>query len=314
MFQPIKPVYVAAEGGSFISLGSGVHVVAAVPPNRGDGDWGALTDSNRFARVRGERISGLGVETALSQIGYVKAEPSDKRAVKLLDELAARAGIKAVEEASKATAQRLTETLGGQKVTLVPFDATQAITEVEVAPPENFYSVVLGLGVGLSSGNVKAYAQINGDARMADFQVNSNWVVPAGQDPAAMPRVSDYGGPVEEAMFLLAATGLGTLIGEPHLRVLEDIPLDDQMPRGAMALQLEGGDVLAVGIDAGDELLVRLVRNGQVVRERSGLIELNGRIGLAAAVGSITAILALDAWANAPVKGAKSKAKLAKAA
>jgi hypothetical protein len=302
--KKIKAALVATAATKALLFNGNREVVAAVPPSVGDKHWGAIDAQGRFVRFSGAKLGGLGVEKFLLNQGYVPAEPGDPRATRLLDQLAARAAVKTAEEASQRASSAMQERFAGQRVMVVPFAANKPAQEALIKQTTmSVMSVILGMGVGMSSGVVQTeYRPEDKTLRTQDVQVNAEWICPEGEDPSTMPRVSDYGGPVEEAGFLLTNIGLTEFIGSPHLECPVEPADDDPMPRGAMQLRLkEDGSILKVGIDAMDELVVQLWRNGAMVRERHGILEIGGNqaVNVGNCVGSILGIVVLDAWAQA---------------
>ena len=106
-----------------------------------------------------------------------------------------------------------------------------------------------------------------------------------------MPRSTEYGGPIETAAYLIANSGLASVSGPMHV---DDKPdMSNPFPCGHMTLSLTNSvDEIEIGIDAGDELVVRYLRAGAVVCQRQGLDTAGGKtIRLGDAIGSIAAIL-----------------------
>src|SRR5690606_21648296 len=100
------------------------------------------------------------------------------------------------------------------------------------------------------------------------------------------PRVSEYGGLIDMAAFILVNSGLASFAGRPHLEV-NDEESDGDFSRGRLVLRLKGGDSLQIGVDGIDVLVVQYIREGQVVYARRGLIG----VTVKDAVGSIAAAL-----------------------
>src|SRR5690606_27089077 len=91
---------------------------------------------------------------------------------------------------------------------------------------------------------------------MNGFQLSEGWIAGPGVDPASLPRPTEYGGPVEMATYIIGNSGLGQLEGHPHLELREE-ETDPNFARGRLAIRLKSGDVLHVGVDAMDELVVQ---------------------------------------------------------
>lgn len=312
-FKKIKAVLVQNETEKRLKLNNGASLVAAVPPSVGDKTWGVIDTRGKFVRISGSKLGTLGVEKALLGLGYTKAEPGNPAAEKLLDELAGRTAIKVVEAASQEVASSLQKQYAGQRVQVVPFSAREPISQALIKGATSSMCVALGMGAALSSGMVQVhYCPEDKSVRSHDIEVNRHWIVPIETDTAGTPRVSDYGGPVEEAAFMIQNLGLAVIQGDPHLVMPEETGLQDPMPRGRMTLALPDSGEIRVGIDAGDELVVELWREGSLRQVRRGMLEIGGNnaVNVGNAVGSILAVLALEQW---KLSGAP-KRKMAKAA
>lgn len=303
-----KPIYVVGPNSTHLNLNSS-NVVAIRPIAVGEDYSLCLTDAGRFIRLKGSRIAGIGVEKHVIALGYTKAAASHPMATKLADKIAILDGIELVEKASQDRAVVLQREFGGQRVRYVPFDPAQEIMTAEITPPDNSFCVAMGLANGLSAGVVKV--QYRADAeRKHDIVLCDGWIVPLDEDPTLLPRSSSYGGLLEEAAFVIANAGLARLSGAMQVQVEPDA--NDKFPRGSLRLDMiNSSDYIIVGVDAGDELVVRYIRDDcELAHERLGVDPFHcSHLRLADFVGAIAAVIVMErAIREAPAPRMKKKA------
>lgn len=292
-------IYVGVNGAT-LSLTNGKGV-AVYPAQKGDKESYILMDSGKKAVLKGSRINGVGVARFLTENGFALAEPGNSQAAILADMLDCQDGTKLVEEASQRKAAQLQHRFANQVCTFVPFASEKPVLQVTVTEPRGFTSVMFDMLSGFSAGVVQI-EHIPGSG-MLDASTSAGWLVGPDDDATVMPRVSEYGGIVEHAAYVICHSGLATLVGDPHMHMDDDAAVDAPFPRGSLVLALENGDRIQVGIDAADELVVHYVRDGSVLYSRTGMTKPR----LAEVIGDIAAVMVrvrdLDA---AP---AKKKAK-----
>lgn len=306
-----KPIYIAPMGHG-IGLQSGAKIVAIRPPCKGEKYSMCMTSAGKFVRLEGQRINGVGVERYLLSAGYTVAQDGDSNAATLQDRIDIRDGIKLVEDASQQQASALQSRLGGKMCTYVPFDPTKPIAQVVIKSNPMFQVTTLDLGNGINMASV----QIDWDKSprgMGDLCLSNGWI--GNEQTVAVPRNTEYGGPVELAAFIIANVGLGTLQAPYNLVMAEDAQVDAPYPRGMMVLSLSGlddNDTLVVGIDAGDELVAQyLDATGTEVCRRSGIDPIGSGIRLCDCIGAIAGVLVKakrikEAAEHRPAKGRKA--------
>ncbi|WP_157643816.1 hypothetical protein [Burkholderia ubonensis] len=278
-------VYVGINGATLaLSTGKGV---AVYPAMKGESKSYVLLDNGRVAVIKGARINGVGVARFLKENGFDLALPSDPMAVKLADYLDTQDGLELVESASIKKAQELQRELEGKTCTFVPFDGERPSVEVFVTPREGYGVVSFDLVNGFSSGTVETAFNVKSGLG-SDLALSAGWLVGPTGDATKMPRNTEYGGPVEHAVFVMCNCGLGSVVGAPNLVMAgEDAGEDVEYPRGKLEMALNNGDHIRVGINGGDEPEVTYLRDGVALYTRTGLY--GTRLG--EAVGAIAAVM-----------------------
>ena len=279
--------------------------VAICLPGKGEKKTYFLYSSGRSGYIEGSRIRGVGVKRFFAEQGFELASEQDPRAIQLADLMDVRRGLALVEEVSRNRAQALQRELAGQRCLYVPFDAEQKRAEVTVSAPDYCTTTVIDLNAGFTSGAVSVQPEPENGYR-SSVTLSSGWLRPLSAQSTRTPVSTEYGGIVEKAVYFIVNSGLGVLHASCHLEM--DLRADETsvFPRGLIPVDLPNGDVLEVGIDGMDELLVRYVRAGEVIYQRSGLYDV--RPG--DAIGAIAAVLVRVADMDAAPK-AKSRKKAA---
>ncbi len=279
--------------------------VAICLPGKGEKKTYFLYSSGRSGYIEGSRIRGVGVKRFFAEQGFELASEQDPRAIQLADLMDVRRGLALVEEVSRNRAQSLQRELAGQRCLYVPFDAEQKRAEVTVSAPDYCTTTVIDLNAGFTSGAVSVQPEPENGYR-SSVTLSSGWLRPLSAQSTRTPVSTEYGGIVEKAVYFIVNSGLGVLHASCHLEM--DLRADETsvFPRGLIPVDLPNGDVLEVGIDGMDELLVRYVRAGEVIYQRSGLYDV--RPG--DAIGAIAAVLVRVADMDAAPK-AKSRKKAA---
>ncbi len=293
----VKPIYVLQDASRGLGTSAGVKLVAVQPPSQGDKEWYSVDSNGKFSRSTQLRLSGQGVEKTLQLSGYVPQSQSSEHAQavdKLRTGIRVRRGRELVEQALADRAVAIQQQLGGKKAWVVPFDAAKPVQLVEVQPDMGSRLRSFNMMLGITGAAFRTSRVLSEDvAYPPDIDLLSAWVVEADEGitaPPQLPRVSEYGGPVECAAYILCTAGLATL-GRPNSLSVEEDPPYEAMPSGRIVLDLPDGAQLYVGIDAGDELLCQVYAGGKVVAEHQGLDTFTGSLNLGAAVGSVAAAL-----------------------
>lgn len=284
-----------------VELSRGTAVAICLPA-KGEKKTYFLYSSGHSGYINGARIQGLGVKRFFAEQGFELASEQDPRAIKLADLMDVRRGLALVEEASRNRAQALQRELAGQRCLYVPFDASQDRVQVTVSAPGPFTTTVIDLNAGFNSGAVSVQAEPE-NGYLSSVTLSSGWLRSVSAEATRTPVGTEYGGIVEKAVYFIVNSGLGVLHGSCHLEM--DLNADETsiFPRGLITIDLPCGDVLEVGIDAMDELLVRYMRAEQVIYERSGLHD----VRLADAIGAIAAVLVRVADLDASPKARPRK-------
>jgi hypothetical protein len=289
-----KPIYVPTADA--VKVASGRRIMAIRPACQTEKFSFAIDADGQPLRLEGKRIGGVGVESYFRNQGYVRAGTDNEFATRLTDHIAVADGLKMVEEASLAHADALQKAYEGQECQFVPFkEDTPVLT---VVPCDNGCRVVvLGIQTGYCGGSINVRHD-----RVMEVQLGEGWLVPPGEDAEVRPRVSEYGGPVQHAIFVIANSGLATLSSSGVLCIDEDTPLNDPMPRGRVELALVGSDeTLTVGIDASDELVVDYLVAGQLVFRRHGFAMTVSRFpNLGGIIGAIASAIVIGRQAVKP--------------
>lgn len=279
-----QQIYVGING-AHLAFQSGKGIVV-YPPQKGVNFSMVLSDSGKLIKMNGSRINGVGVARYLKENGFELAQPGDLQAEKLADLLDVRDGLKFVENACSEKAIELQSKFAGQTCTYVPFAADRPIEQIEVKADRTRGSLVADLADGMSSYGV-AIEYKPGSNMLDTLVLTGGWIVGPGKDASQLPRGTEYGGPVEQTVFILCNAGLGKLVGPQNLEMDPDAPADARFAKGFLEIALTNGDQLFVGIDAGDELLVDYMRDSKLLYSRSGI----HHPSLGSVIASIGAVL-----------------------
>ena len=294
----VKPIYVLQDPSRGIGPGNPVKYVAVQPPSKGEKAWYCVDNAGKFSRSTQLRIGGMGVEKALQLTGYVPESQTSEHAQavdNLRTQIRVRRGRELVEQALANRAVAIQQELGGRQVWVVPFDAAKPAKRYEVEHDIGSRCRSINLLKGITGASFRVSEVLGKQGSFFDdIELLDAWVVEAEEgsiNPPPLPRVSEYGGLVEHAAYVLCSAGLTTLSNPCTLCIEEDPPYEP-MPRGCIVLDLPAdGAQLYVGIDAGDELLCQVYAGGRVVAEHKGLEPFTGSLNLGAAVGSVAAAL-----------------------
>ncbi len=272
-------VFVGVNGAA-LELGNGRRAVAVFPARKGEAYSHALLESGSLVRLKGSRINGVGVARYLSSNGFELALPGNKLADRLADEVDAIDGVELVQEATNKKAVELQSKFAGKTCTFVPFDETKSSAEVSVKAPEGFISISADLVEGFCAGNVQIEYVASSNCGFS-VALSAGWLVEPEHE-LHLPRNSEYGGPVERAVFIMCNSGMGSLVGSQNLAMSDD----PDYPRGKLEMVLDNGDFLIVAINGGDEPEVSYIRGGEVIYSRTGMYgtRLHDAVGAVAAV------------------------------
>ena len=287
-----KPIYVPAADA--VKVSSGRKIMAIRPASQSEKFSFAIDADGQPMRLEGKRIGGVGVESYFRNQGYVRTGADNEFATRLADHIAVADGLKLVEEASMAHAEALQKAFEGQACQFVPFKEGAPV--LTVVPRDNGSRVVvLGLQTGFCGGSVNVRHD-----RVMDVRLGDGWLISPGEDAGTKPRLSEYGGIVQNAIFVIANSGLATLSSSGDLCMVENALLNDPMPRGRVDLALSGGnETLVVGIDAGDELVVDYLVAGQLVFRRHGFAMTTTQFpNLGGVVGAIASAIVIGRQAK----------------
>lgn len=310
--MPKKPIYVLGDSATPLKFTSGA-VVAIRPIAKGEKHSVVLLDHGRMTTFKDQRINGLGIERHIQSLGYVVAEEGDNLANRLESLAAVHDGLALIEAASIKHSVAIQKAFAGQRCTYIPFDPDKATEDVVVDHYHGSTCVAHQFG-GLSSGCVSLDYSACPDVRRLEIQLSEGWIAGPDEDVSGFPRNSEYGGLVELATFVVANSGVATLSEKRNLLMPGDDAADDApFPRGHLVLNMaESTDRIMVIIDAGDELVVRYIRDdGEVVCEHLGMeANQNGELSLRMTVGCIASVIirARDLEERKPARAAKLKA------
>lgn len=299
----MKEQQVFVANGQFLTLSSGYKVVAMLPVAKGEKHSLALMDDGKIVRVPGQRIEGVGIPRYLKSIGYELAQPGNSHARILANAAYRRSALKMVETALSDRAVSLQTQFGGQAAWAVPFDPNKEIRQVQVASRSGLASVSVEFGRGIVGATVRTEFDINNP--MTDPDMLHTWLVGSKEEAEQSARLTEYGGPVEHAAFILVNSGLATCDEELALRPQET----GDYVRGALKLKLNDSDELVVGISFMDELEIVYLRNGAVLyKDQEGMSDLK----LGSVVSDIASVIArvidMDAAATSKKRTAKKAA------
>lgn len=305
-----NPIYVMGPSAKPIQLSGGHHIIAIRPAGKGENQSYILLNEGTLNTMKGSRILGIGVKRYVSEAGYVEASMDNEQAKCLADFIDCEESLDFVEKQAATEAQRIQREADGTEMLYVPFDPDRAVKRVKVKS-DGLQSTVLAFGTGYVAPVIRGEYVPGNDAYSMDADMSQGWLIQASQDPASVPRSTEYGGIVEQAIFILKNSGLVSSFDPPALLPCdENTPADAPFPKGMVTLQLAGSaDRLVVGIDALDELVVQYVRDGNVLYQRTGLgNKATKRLHIGVAIGSIAAVLVRVADMDEETKANKKAA------
>jgi hypothetical protein len=297
-----------AKAGAGLSLQGGGTIQAIYPLAKGEKYSYFLDANGTLGRMGGSRIQGVSVARYFTERGFALAEPGNEFAAELAAMVDCREGLAYIEKCSIAHSRALTQKFGGQKCTAMPFDSERAPEQVIVSPPRGSCTTSFDLVSGISSGVVSVEYSADPELRCNSVTLSSYWLVGPSEDETVVPRCTEYGGVVEHAAFVVSNSGIGSLVGPLNLAANPRASLNDPYPKGALNIQLLNGDLVTVGIDAGDELGIRYTRKSEVLysieRAMPNDLRLGSVVGVIASV--IIRVQEMDA---VPVKAPRARAK-----
>jgi len=297
-----EQIYVGINGAT-LTLTKG-KAVAVFPPRKGENGSHMLLESGQVVKVSGTRINGVGVPRYLKENGFALAEPGNALAARLADLVDIRDGTDLVEAASRVQAAELQRKFAGQTCTFVPFDESQPSVAVQVQESKGSQAISFDLRAAFSSGTV-GIAYVPGGRLGLEIALSAGWLVGPDGDVGSMPRNTEYGGLVEQAVYVICNCGLGTLVGARNLVADDEAPVDAPYPRGLLEFAVANGDRVQVGGTGCDELEVVYRRAGDVLYSRSGMTK--ARLG--EVIGDIAAVMVRVGEMDArPAKKAGTKA------
>lgn len=263
--------------GGRLSMANGAIAVAVYPAPKGEKDNYLLTDAGKLLRMAGTRINGVGVPRFLESEGFTLAKPGDAQAEKLATLLDAKEGLKLFEAATREQAHNNQSWLGSKTMKVVPYQPEKEPYNIFIEAPDGSSRVAADLSAGISVGAVNI-AYRSGSS--FTHTVLQGWLLgenePVSDENA--PRLTEYGGVVEHACYLLCAAFMAVLEGAKHLEDNIEEVKDVPFPRGFLRLRLTDAslttsDYLVVGIDALDQLCVVYERDGQELYQRKTMTE-----------------------------------------
>ena len=279
-----EQIYVGIDGAT-LALTKG-KAVAVFPPRKGETASHMLLESGQAVKVAGTRINGVGVPRYLKEHGFALAEPGNALAARLADLVDVQDGTDLVEAASQTKAAELQQQFAGQACTFVPFKEAEACVAVQVKEPKGHQTISFDLRHGFSSGTVEI-VYVPGGRLGTELALSSGWLVGPDGDADSLPRNTEYGGLVEQAVYVICNCGLGSLVGALNLKADAAAPVDAPYPRGLLEFAVATGDRVQVGSTGCDELEVVYRRAGEVLYSRSGMS--NARLG--EVIGDIAAVM-----------------------
>lgn len=280
----IENIYVGIDGATF-ALQKG-KAVAALPPRKGEKSSFMLLESGEMVRMSGTRIQGVTVAQYLKEHDFELAAPGDSRAGTLANLVDAIDGISLVQAASVTKAKELQEAFAGLDCTFVPFDEKRPCVAVKVEASNGIESLVAEGLTGFSSGGIRIEFDLNHNLA-SSLTLTSGWLVGQNGDASRMPRNTEYGGIVEQAVYTICNCGLGTLYGEQNLQA--DSSEAAPYRRGLLKFVTRDDDVVQVGVTADDQVEVIYRREGQVLYKRPKSSLPGAR--LAQVIGAIAAVM-----------------------
>lgn len=296
----IAQILVATAVTTKQGLTNGLTIEAILPHKKGSKVSYVLLSNGRLTEMNTARINGVGISRAMADLGYVPAQAGDDRAIKLADFADIVEGLDAAVDIGAAKAGSLQRQYSGMQVKYIPFDPTKPSRLVTVRESSGFSSSAHRWGEAFADPLVQVKF---GDGM--DLGLAHGWVVDSSVDEATLPRSTDYGGPVEHAVFVLANIGVGELVGAKQLAFDEHAADNDPFPRGKLVLKLSETDSLMVGITGVDELGVVYIREGEVVYRRDGMSKPEFGQIIGDIYGAVIRVQKMDA--DAAAKAAKKK-------
>lgn len=296
------PKILVSNGTNFLTMGSGLNVVAIYPIQVGGAFTYTLLENGRLSKFRGSRINGVGVARYAANAGYTAADADNNHAQTLAEMLDALEGTKMVEDVMSTRAAQLQEQYAGATYRYVPFDPDMPPRLVQVRADCTSTS----LGVSLSDAFSSRQIQIHHteEAGYLDIALSNGWLVAPAVDTSSLPRLSDAVQVIEHAVFAICNSGLGQLVGAHHLVIDEDPMADPMFARGKLMVALENGDMLNVGGTADDRLSVQYVRAGAALHARQCYLTAPC---LGPVIGDIAAVLVRVAEMDAAAPKKKRK-------
>jgi hypothetical protein len=303
-----KPILVLTQGAGLV-LAGGESMLAARPPAKGDDSWLGLKSGNRLVRIKQLRLGGVSPQRYLLENGYTVAAPLDITAASLRNLAAVHDARDLVQDATQSRAQAIRQARGvDQDVFVVPFDASKPIFRARLREGRG-HSMALGLAAGITQDTLEALPCDGSPSVYVGLL--DNWVCDTLEAAQTCPRVSEYGGPVEHAAYALCSAGLGTLGSPSSLAQEPPDSASNPFPRGYIEVRIDNATQLLVGIDAGDELVVQLLRDGAVVVHREGIEGVWGELTFGSIISSVAAVLLLDQWEREEASNQAPKRKRA---
>lgn len=284
----LNKIFVGINGSS-VQFSSGARGVAVYVASPGSTSYVLLADGT-VSPLKGARVNGMGVAKYFASQNFELAKQGDASANRFADELDALEGDKLISTRTMAFAQQQEAKFDGQRCTAVPFSPDKPVRSVTVKAQQGSCTV-FDLRSGFHAGQVSV--EHNGDSRDTGMGVRMDeaWLVgPEGQ-PETLPRLTEYGGVIEHAVYVICNSGTGQLVGARNLGKTGDPVIDTAFIRGALNVLLTNGDTLIVGIHAGDELGVQYRRAGTVLYEREGLTGNSNELRLDHVIGAIAAAI-----------------------
>lgn len=299
----VNKIYVASNGAA-LTFSSGEKGVAVLPATKDMAHSMVLAASGKLIQMKGVRINGVGVPRFLESQGFVLAEPGNPEAAELADRVDIRDGLKLVENACTEKAIAIQDQFRGQARTFVPYNAEKAVEQVTVEDRSGGLTLIADLAEGISCGGVSIDYVVGVSTNM-HLALTNGWIIGPDEDATAIPRVSEYGGYVEQTAHILCSAGLAKFVGSPHLVLDENAPADTPFAKGVIELELSNNDRFFIGVDALDLLQVEYRRNGVPLHARSGM----PGVRLGEVIGAIAAVLVRVAEMDAvPAKKVKKAA------
>lgn len=248
-----------------------------------------INDSGQVSKLEGSRVDGQGHKKYFTNLGYV-TQKSGAQYEALMQHIAVVQGRKLVEEAIARKAALMQQCLSGQKVLVVPFYEATAFSAT-VDTPKGYTSQVFSSDTMLTDSPLRL-KDIEGKPFGMDAGFTDYWFKPDGATYPT-PQVSEYGGVVERAVFVIVNSGLACFYSEDVHITMDPDSEDTDTCRGYIKLTVTDSPTatITVGINAIDEVTV-IYRKGDTT-----IVRVNGVSGpafnLGAVVGTIASALVL---------------------